>query len=451
MPASPIAVLDVGKTNVKLLAISADARVLAASGTPARSGGGVLETRPIEDWLRQELARVSAQFRPSALVVTTHGAAAALVDADGLAHPVVDYEAIPPADIDAAYDAIRPSFTETLSPRLPAGLNLGRQLYRIEQENPKAWARTRVVLTYPQYWAWRLTGTTASEVTSLGCHTDLWRPAAGTMSSLATRAGWAARFPPRRPAWESLGGLRPGWGDVGFAGEVLCGIHDSNAAYLRYLAGVEPPFVVVSTGTWVVCFNSAGEPAALDPQRDTLGNVDIRGRPVACSRFMGGREYALIAGEDGLALVPGAEDIAAVIARRLFALPSFAHTGGPFPGAKGSVTAPPRSPIEAAALATLYVALMTRESLTLTGPARTVYVDGPFAANAAFCGILAALLPEASVHAAEGSDGTAVGASLLARCAPDGSLPPVSVPARRVAPMPLALDAYQREWQERVA
>ena len=32
---------------------------------------------------------------------------------------------------------------------------------------------------YPQYWAYRLTGVLANEVTSLGCHTDLWNYRAG--------------------------------------------------------------------------------------------------------------------------------------------------------------------------------------------------------------------------------------------------------------------------------
>src|SRR5439155_24573346 len=128
-------------------------------------------------------------------------------------------------------------------------------------------------------------GSMASEVTSLGCHTDLWRPARGGFSTLVERQDWSRLFPPLQPAWRTLGRVRPEL-EPGLECEVLNGIHDSNAAYLRYLAGVQSPFALLSTGTWMVCFNSAGDLRALDPARDTLANVDVCGRPIACSRFM---------------------------------------------------------------------------------------------------------------------------------------------------------------------
>ncbi len=52
-------------------------------------------------------------------------------------------------------------------------------------------------------------------------------------SSLARARGWDRLFPPRHAAWEVIGtfpGLRG-------KGEILTGIHDSNANWLRYMAG----------------------------------------------------------------------------------------------------------------------------------------------------------------------------------------------------------------------
>ena len=69
-------------------------------------------------------------------LVTTHGATAALVDADGdLALPVLDYEHDGPDSCAADYD-VRPPFAETGTPRLPIGLNLGAQLYWQTQPFP---------------------------------------------------------------------------------------------------------------------------------------------------------------------------------------------------------------------------------------------------------------------------------------------------------------------------
>jgi sugar (pentulose or hexulose) kinase len=438
-----IAVLDVGKTNVKLLAISEGGEVLQALAAPARARDGLLDVDSAWQLLVDGLAVFAERHRLRALVPTTHGATAALIGDGGLVHGVVDYESSVPSPIDREYDALRPAFGETYSPRLPAGLNLGRQLLRIARERRERWEGARALLTYPQYWSWRLTGSAASEVTSLGCHTDLWRPLAGTFSSLVDGQQWRDLFPPRHPAWEVLGTAAV----AGRGLPVLCGIHDSNAAYLRYLCAVEPPFVVVSTGTWTVCFNSAGTLAELDPARDTLANVDVLGRPVACARFMGGREYAAIAGAEGLAATPSLADARALVGRAVMALPSFAASGGPFPGRRGTLSGTPAGPGQAAALAALYSALMTRESIALTGPATRVYVDGPFASNAAFCALLAALLPDAEVWASDETEGTAVGASLLAHVGLAGALPRLAVSARRIEPAAIDLVDYAQRWR----
>lgn len=440
-----VAVIDIGKTHAKVLAIGRGGNVLAAMTARSRRRGESLDAPSTERLVLRSLRELVANFEVSAIVPTTHGAAAALVDHDALVHPVVDYEVTPPVRIDAAYDAVRPPFAETYSPRLPAGLNLGRQLYAMRARSPAAWRRAHSILTYPQYWSWRLTGELASEVTSLGCHTDLWRPRTGRVSALASREGWAAMLPTVRPAWHSMGHPRPALG-LSPRITVCNGIHDSNAAYLRYLAGVPAPFAVLSTGTWMIAFNSAGKLDALDPRRDTLANVDVFGRPIACSRFMGGREYARIAGRAGLAAVPTIADLRRAMARGLFAWPSFSATGGPWPGRRGSLSARPASAVEAAAVATLYVALMSRDALRLTGALRRIYVDGAFATHRAFVQVLAGLLPETEVFAATCTDGTAIGASLLAAMADGGELPSIRVAARRVVPPALDLASYARTW-----
>jgi sugar (pentulose or hexulose) kinase len=117
-----------------------------------------------------------------------------------------------------------------------------------------------------------LSGIAASEVTSLGCHSDLWHPVQGKWSRLATRRGWAGRFPPLRRASDALGPVRaPIARATGLAADVsvLCGIHDSNASYLRHRAAAESaaPFAVVSTGTWTVVMASGAPLARLDERR----------------------------------------------------------------------------------------------------------------------------------------------------------------------------------------
>ncbi len=154
-------------------------------------------------------------------------------------------------------------------------------------------------LAYPQYWSWRLSGVAASEATSLGAHTDLWRPYEGRLSSMVDKLGWRRLFPPMRKAWDTLGTLKPEVAAAtGLAPDVrvICGAHDSNASLVPHLISRRDPFTVISTGTWVIIM-AVGGTARLDPKADMLANVDVRGEPVPTARFMGGREYAVLAGD----------------------------------------------------------------------------------------------------------------------------------------------------------
>ncbi len=153
---------------------------------------------------------------------------------------------------------------------------------------------------YPQYWAYRLTGVLANEVTSLGCHTDLWNYRAGDFSTLVDRQGWRPLMAPLRRASDRLGPILPEIarqpGSIP-ATPVHCGIHDSNASLLPHLMDRAKPFAVVSTGTWVIAMAIGGAAVELDPARDTLVNVNAFGDPVPSARFMGGREFATLVGE----------------------------------------------------------------------------------------------------------------------------------------------------------
>ena len=219
----------------------------------------------------------------------THGACAALVDRDGLVLPIMDYEFRGVCDIDADYDAIARDFARTASPKLPAGLNLGRQLFWQQRQYPREFSRA-TILPYPQYWASRLCGVRAWEPTSLGCHTDLWEPQRGDFSSFAKTMGWDARFGRRVSAWTPLGSLLPEVAErTGLSNEcqILAGIHDSNASYLAHRATREDPFCVVSTGTWIVMMAHGSPLGVLREERDTLANVDAFSNPVRDRAFHG--------------------------------------------------------------------------------------------------------------------------------------------------------------------
>lgn len=421
-----IAVFDVGKTNAKLvlhdLAQRADLFV-ASEPNGVRHDGPYphYDTDRLWSFLLASLAACAREHRVDAISVTTHGACAALVDGEGLVLPVLDYESALPEETGAEYERLRPGFDESFSPGLPCGLNLGRQLHWLERRHAEAFARARHILPYPQYWVWRLTGVAASEVTSLGCHTDLWAPESGTFSSLVGRAGWQAKLPPLHSAFAVVGTVRPEIAaQAGLGGRpvpVHCGIHDSNASLLPHILGRQAPLSVVSTGTWVIALAVGGDVGgalrSLDPARDMLANVDALGRPVPSARFMGGREYDLLTGRSGA--VPAAAEVGRVLDGAVMALPTFSPGTGPFPSYAGHWTVDPAtlSAGERVAAASLYLALMTEEMLGAVAADGPTIVEGPFARNDLFLEALSALTGR-PVLASSGTTGTSAGAALLA-------------------------------------
>ncbi len=447
-----IAVIDIGKTNAKVVLIdAANGKQLGGMSRP----NAVLRDAPyphadvegLWDFILDSLGRLHRQHGVYGISITTHGATAALMAGDRLALPVLDYEYDGPEASDEAYDRARPGFAETLSPRLPNGLNLGAQIFWQSRAFPEDFARVTSILAYPQYWAWRLTGLLASEVTSLGCHTDLWAPDHGDFSRLVDEQGWRELFPDIRPAASVLGALKADVAALtGLSPDtpVTCGIHDSNASLVPHLGRREAPFTIISTGTWAIAMTVGGETGGLDQTRDSLANVDAFGRPVPTARFMGGREFDALVDK---IVEPTEAELASVIERDVQALPTFAPGVGPFASKKGRWTAAPEGlgDGERTAAASLYLALVARECLDLCGLGQTITIEGPLARNRVFTAALAALA-ERPVHASGDGTGTSLGASLLFGGQPaheqhDSPIAPLAHPG---------FPAYAQRWRERV-
>lgn len=428
------AVLDIGKTNVKLqlvnnagLVCNTWSRINSPCVSPPYPHADVAG---IWQWLTATL-RACAQVKDiTALIVTTHGATAALVNADndpasevnenGLVLPILDYEFTGVNQCDNAYREVRPDFTETLSPALPAGLNLGRQLFWLQQNFATEFAQATHILMYPQYWAWRLTGVLAGEVTSLGCHTDLWSPRTNNYSSLVEHCQWQSLMPPLKSAWQELGTISCDIATqtgLSLSCQVYVGLHDSNASYLRYLINNTEPtvsFTVVSTGTWTILMRARAQLATLNSASDMLANCDVYGAPVVCARFMGGREYAVICERLGgdIRTPVSAQDIQHALDNFWMVTPDFSDGNGPYGGLTPQIHCPYLAP-SAGAIATLYCALMIDQRLSdlqATGP---IYIEGAFLKNSLLCQLVAQLRADQPVYLSADDTGTVQGAILL--------------------------------------
>ncbi len=450
-----VAVIDIGKTNAKLTLVDVqNLREIASyriANQPVRDGPYPhADIDGIWQFLRKSLARLNQQMPIDAICTTTHGASAALVGETGeLVLSVLDYEHPGPGACDDEYARARPAFSQSMTSPLPGGLNLAKQLYWQAQQFPAEFARAKWILPYPQYWGFLLTGVAASEITSLGCHTDLWNFQTNQFSDIVTSEGWAAKFAPLRKASDVLGPIGPQLAkDLGLrAGiPVHVGIHDSNASLLPHvIARQATPFAVVSTGTWVVVFAPGGDLQNLDPTRDSFANIDMFARRVASARFMGGREFIKLVGDQ--AQQPDAETIKHVLDAGWMLLPSVSGASGPFPNqiAKMTVARGKVSEAENYTIVSFYLAMMTGECLALTGASGDIIVEGPFVENSVFLQMLTAACGRPVLAQKSNRSGTSLGAALLASDLTDNLAPAdlVSVDSQLRSEMA----AYALEWR----
>lgn len=467
-------VIDIGKSHAKLLMFNEVGAVVERHGRENRSvtsvlGYPALDVQGLEDWMSRTLRSSANTAQCTRVMTSTHGAALVGLDEASLAWEPLDYEFDPLAlqpQWEREFDAVADAFEQTLSPDLPAGLNAARQLFYMQRAHSHVWSRTRHLLPYPQYWAWRLCGVHASDVSSLGCHTHLWWPKTGEFSQLARSQGWATWFAPVRPAWEVLGSITPEvartWGLPPHC-VVHVGVHDSNACLARYLQSLHRDdaasraLTVVSSGTWTVLMAPGASTQGLEAERDMLANVDVLGRAPPPARFMGGREFeCLLAGADPNA--GSREDLQSLISGAIMALPSFAAQGGPFCGRGGSircgsdvfndVLSAKLSEGQRAALAAMYCAQTTawlvQRLWSGNSLARTVLVEGPLARNAMYLRVLQLLMRGTHCWVSHDPvEGTARGAWMLSRW---GQVMKTDV--KRVPPLSLTgIDEYHAAWQ----
>ncbi len=457
-------VLDVGKTLAKLSLWTADEKLIERRTRPnARvnaAGYRALDVVGIEEWMARvlhEFARLAVVER---IIPIAHGSAAAIVRDGALVCAPMDYEEPVPTVERRRYELERDGFAMTGSPPLPDGLNLGVQLHRLEQLHPDLLKSGTTILPWPQYWAWVLTGVAASEVTSLGCHSDLWRPIEGTPSALSLARGWANQFAPLRHADEVLGTLSPAWAArTGLLPDVRihCGLHDSNAALLAARACPEiadNEATVLSTGTWFVAMRTpvAGAPvdiAALPEGRDCFVNVDAFGQPIPSARFMGGREIEMLglSGSDArrIDIVSDPSEllgaVPAVLRSGASILPTMTPGVGPFPHGRGRWIGIPRDHFERQAAICLYAALVAEVSLNLIGAKERILIEGRFAEAQVFVRALASLRSDSKVYVSNVHNDASCGALRLIN--PD--LAPSSA-LLEVIPLDQDLADYRDRW-----
>jgi sugar (pentulose or hexulose) kinase len=182
--AGRIAVLDNGKTNLKISVATQDGVVIESVSLPNTVLAGPPwrhhDLAGLGDWALEQLADLSRRHLIGHIVPVGHGSGGVLVgndpeaDGGGAALPMIDYEQPLPPGIADAYALQSGTFQDRGSAIMMASTHQARQMLWMERDYPTEFAGARFLLGVPQYWAWRLSGVAASETSYLGAQSHLW-------------------------------------------------------------------------------------------------------------------------------------------------------------------------------------------------------------------------------------------------------------------------------------
>ena len=256
-----IAIFDVGKTNKKLFLFDQNYKIVYEKSarfieTLDEDGDACENLESLRLSVFDSLREVfwMKEFSIRAINFSTYGASFVYLDEDGTPlTPLYNYLKEYPEHLSKQfYDTYggEQAFSHLTASPVLGSLNSGMQLYRIKYERPELFQKIKYALHLPQYMSYLISGVPCADITSIGCHTNLWNFKENNYHQWVKQEGVLEKLPPIFPGNEVLPAAFPG---NRYA--VGVGLHDSSAALIPYLVNFHEPFILISTGTWCISLN----------------------------------------------------------------------------------------------------------------------------------------------------------------------------------------------------
>ena len=435
MPALPvIAIFDIGKTNKKLFLFNEAYQIVFERSanyaeTIDEDGDPCEEVNNIRLFVYDSLHQAfrNKNFDIKAINFAGYGASLVYINAEGITNaPLYNYiKPFPPELHNKFYEKYggEEAFSKRTASPILGNLNSGMQLYRIKYVNPKLFSDIKYALHLPQYLSYLITGQVYSDITSIGCHTNLWDFQQNDYHHWVQEEEILEKMAPIISCTQTLPPV--------FAGgkyAVGVGLHDSSSALIPYLICFNEPFILLSTGTWCISLNPFNDTPLTTHQlqNDCLSYLTFEGKPVKASRIFAGNEHEQQVkrlAEHFKVDISAYKNIkynaAVVTALRQNDNLSSLHVNGD----KVVKTSrfQQRNLHDFTNYEEAYHQLITdiihqqifSTALVLEGSmVKNIYVDGGFGKNDLYMNLLADAFPTIGVHAASVAQATAVGAAL---------------------------------------
>ncbi|MFV0606880.1 MAG: FGGY-family carbohydrate kinase [Niabella sp.] len=413
------AIFDIGKTNKKFFLFDEDYNIVfetAKNCIEIKDEDGfpcdniVTMTQWIKDNLQEKLK--DENFDIKALNFSTYGASFIHVGDNGQPlTPLYNYLKPFPELYEEkfynTYGSKEKIALETASPALGL-LNSGLQLYWLKNHRPEIFDKTRVSLHLPQYLASLFHKKYLSDITSIGCHTALWNFRDNQYHFWVSAETIDRKL---APLFGSDDVIPTTVADK----ELLCGVglHDSSAAFIPYIQGVQEPFVLISTGTWCITMNPFNNnPLTKEElEQDCLCYMTYKSTPVKASRLFAGYEHEQ---ETKKMAAHFNKDLKYFVQVKYN--PELINSTGFNTEPAGIFNCENYTTYEEAYHR--FIGKLVKQQKKSTdlvlqnSPVKKIFVDGGFAKNDIYMNLLARAYPGYEVYAASVSQATALGAAL---------------------------------------
>lgn len=425
-----IAIFDVGKTNKKLFLFDSQYKIVYEKSakfleTVDEDGEACENLESLRLSVYDSLSEVFRlkEFCIKAINFSTYGASFVYIDEKGTAlTPLYNYLKKYPEQLSKQFYETyggQQSFTHLTASPVLGSLNSGMQLYRIKYERPELFKKIKYALHLPQYLSYLVSGIPSSDISSIGCHTNLWDFTANKYHRWVSQEGILEKLAPVLPANEVLPAAFP-------AGNYFVGIglHDSSAALIPYLVNFHEPFILISTGTWCISLNPFNRIPLTNEEleNDCLCYMTYEGKPVKASRLFAGHEHEQqvkrIADHFNQHTIRYRSisydpDIISLLQTKLLPLSAeISLKESAFPQRD---LAQFNTDIEA--YHQLMLDIMAQQyfstQLVLGGTSvKRIFVDGGFSKNSIYMNLMAVYFPEIEIFAASMAQATAIGTAL---------------------------------------
>lgn len=294
-----IAIFDIGKTNKKFFLLDENYQIVLERSVQFEEivdedGDACDDIQLLTGWVTKTLAEIlqQQQFEIKAVNFSAYGASLVYInEAGGVSAPLYNYLKSYPEEIKNAlyekYGGEEKISCETASPVL-GSLNSGMQLYRMKVEKPALYSQVKYALHLPQYLSYLISQKAYSDITSIGCHTQLWDYQKNNYHDWVIAEELEKKLAPLH-ASDSTDTIFFQQKEL----EVGIGLHDSSAALIPYLAVFKEPFILISTGTWCISLNPFNNTplTTAELNKDCLCYMEYKGKPVKASRLFAGNEH----------------------------------------------------------------------------------------------------------------------------------------------------------------